>query len=106
MIVRIWTGRVPVANAEGFYGHLLATGVAGYRKHSGCCDVRLWRRDDAGVAEFTLVSLWTDMDAIRAYAGETPEIAVLYPEDEAFGLDPDRTVQHHQLLLADPAVKA
>jgi quinol monooxygenase YgiN len=104
MIVRTWTGRVPVANAEDFHAHLLATGVADYRKNSGCCDVRLWRRDDADVAVFSLVSLWIDMDAIRAYAGEALEIAVLYPEDEAFELDPDRTVQHHQLLLADPMV--
>jgi len=106
MIVRTWSGRVPVAHAEGFHAHLLATGVADYRKHSGCCDVRLWRRDDADVAIFTLVSLWTDMDAIRAYAGEAPETAVLYPEDEAFELVPDRIVEHHLLLLADPGVEA
>jgi len=102
MIVRTWSGRVPALHRDGFYAHLLATGVADYRAQHGCVDVRLWCSDDGTTATFTLVSLWTDMAAIRTYAGDQPEVAVLYPNDERFALDPDRTVQHHRLLLADP----
>ncbi len=104
MIVRTWSGRVPLTHGDGFHAHLLATGVADYRSHPGCVDVRMWRSSDGMAATFTLVSLWTDMAAIRAYAGDCPETAVLYPEDGRFALDPDLRVEHHTLLLADPAV--
>jgi quinol monooxygenase YgiN len=104
MIVRTWSGRVPSEHGAGFHEHLLATGVADYRAQPGCVDVRLWCSDDGVTATFTLVSIWTDLSAIRAYAGDRPEIAVLYPEDGRFGLEPDRNVRHHTLLLADPRV--
>jgi hypothetical protein len=38
------------------------------------------------------------MDAIRAYAGETPEVAVLYPGDDVYELVPDTTVTHYEVL--------
>lgn len=106
MIVRTWSGRVPLAHADLFHAHLLATGVADYRAQPGCHEVRLWRADEGAIARFTLVSIWSDMDAIRTYAGDEPEVAVLYPDDERFELVPDRVVEHHALVLADPSVGA
>lgn len=38
------------------------------------------------------------MEAIRGYAGESPDVAVLYPKDDAFGLVPDLTVTHYLVL--------
>jgi hypothetical protein len=37
------------------------------------------------------------MDAIRAFAGDTPEVAVLYPGDDAYGLIPDHIVTHYEV---------
>jgi len=102
MIVRSWSGKVPLWKAEDFHGHLLATGIEDYRQQPGCFDMQLWRRDDEEWAIFTLVSTWRDMASIRAYAGDRPEQAVLYPGDEVFGLVPDLTVQHHELLTIAP----
>jgi len=104
MIVRTWSGRVPLAHAEGFHAHLSRTGVADYRRQAGCAEIRLWRRDEAGSALFTLVSTWIGMDAIRAYAGDRPEIAVLYPDDDRFELVPDRHVTHHELVASEPSI--
>ena len=103
MIARTWGGKVPIEHASGFHLHLLKTGVADYRRHPGCLDVTLWRRDMEGWAHFLLSSEWRDMDAIRAYAGDTPEVAVLYPEDEVFGLIPDATVTHYAVLRLEKA---
>lgn len=61
-------------------------------------EVRLFRREVEGWAVFLLVSLWTSMDEIRAYAGSTPEVAVVYPEDERFELVADRRVTHYEVL--------
>lgn len=58
----------------------------------------LWRRDDGDEATFTLVSLWRDLEAIRAYAGDDCERAVLYDGDDAFGLVPDSIARHHDIV--------
>jgi quinol monooxygenase YgiN len=98
MIARTWAGKVPTEHAEGFHRHLLETGVKDYRRQPGCLTVALWRRDALGWSHFLLSSTWRDLAAIRAYAGDAPERAVLYPEDEAFGLVPDDFVTHYQVL--------
>lgn len=100
MITRTWGGKVPLVNAVGFHNHLLATGVEDYRQHPGCVEVRVLRRDSDGWAHFLLLSTWSSTDAIHEYAGESPNKAVLYPGDEAFGLVPDHTVTHYDVLPA------
>ena len=102
MIVRTWGGRVPLEHAAGFRQHLLATGVADYRRQPGCVDVQLWRRDQDWWAHFLLVSRWRDSGAVRQYAGERPETAVLYPGDERYGLVPDTIVSHFEVLPEQP----
>lgn len=98
MIVRAWGGKAPVEHADCFYQHLVETGVADYRRHSGCVQVQLWRRDSDGWAYFQLSSIWVSMEAIRHYAGDFPEQAVLYPGDDAFCLIPDKQVTHFDVL--------
>jgi quinol monooxygenase YgiN len=98
VIVRTWSGKVPIDQADGFHRHLLATGVGDYRHRPGCADIALWRRDQDGWAVFTLVSTWRDLDSIRGYAGDDYERAVLYPDDDRYGLVPDLSALHHELL--------
>ena len=104
MIVRTWSGRVPSGRSDGFTQHLLATGVADYSRQPECRDVLIWRAERNGWTVFTVVSVWDDMDAIHRYAGDTPDLAVLYPGDEIYGLDPDRHADHFELVAADPRV--
>lgn len=101
MIARTWSGKVPADHADGFYRHLIKTGVADYRRQPGCVSVALWRRREKDWVHFTLLSEWTDMAAIRSYAGDTPEVAVLYPDDEQFQLVPDLLVTHYEVLRVD-----
>ena len=101
MIVRTWQGTVPLEHAAGFHRHLLATGVADYQKQPGCAQVQLWRRDAKGLARFVLVSWWHDETALRQFAGDDAEVAVLYPGDERYQLVPDCTVDHFTLMPLD-----
>lgn len=98
MIARTWGGRVPIEHAEGFYRHLLDTGVADYSRQPGCVDVQLWRRTSDRWAHFVLCSIWVSMEAIRSYAGDRPELAAPYPKDDAFQMVPDITVTHYDVL--------
>jgi heme-degrading monooxygenase HmoA len=79
---------------------LLNTGVKDYRCHSGCSEIKVLRRDSDGWAHFVIFSIWESHDAVRAYAKDASEKAVLYADDERFGLVPDLTVSHYDILPA------
>ena len=53
------------------------------------------RRRDGDLERFDLITLWDDMDAVRAFAGDEPERAVFYPADDDFLLERDEHVTHH-----------
>jgi len=103
MIARVWKCLCPQETAEGFLGHLRATGVAeakalpGYRGHQ----IQTRQADDDTV-EFVLVTWWESMTHARGFAGaatdEEAARAVLYPGDEAFRIVPDRYVLHFEVL--------
>lgn len=40
------------------------------------------------------LSWWSDLDAIRAFAGDDIEIAKYYPEDDEYLIDRETTVAH------------
>ena len=101
MIVRSWGARTPLERGGAFHRHLLTTGIADYRSRAGCRNVLLLRRDEAGGAHFLLLSFWDSVDALRAYASENFEIAVSYPGDAAFGLEPDRFAQHWRVISTE-----
>jgi hypothetical protein len=92
---------VPLNDGRAFHTHLVKAGLADYRTQPGCVSVQLWRRDADGWAHFLLTSIWTGMEAIKAYAGVIPDVAVIYPGDEAFDLVPDLCVTHYEVLVIE-----
>jgi len=44
-----------------------------------------------------MVSYWESYEAVKAFAGSTPQIEVCYPGDEQFGLISDPIVLHHEI---------
>ena len=56
------------------------------------------RRDDGGETEFLTLSMWESRDAIKAFAGEDIEAAVLYPEDEKFLLGGESSIAHYDVV--------
>ena len=50
-------------------------------------------------AEYVLITLWDDMDAVRWFAGPDPEKAVYYPEDDRYFAEEERrpTVAHYEV---------
>ena len=43
------------------------------------------------------LSLWDSVEAIKAFAGDDIEAAVLYPEDERYLIDGQSTVTHYEV---------
>ncbi len=101
MIGRIWIGRTRAEDADTYHQYLLATGVRAYAATPGNRGVHVLRRIDGDVAEFTLLTFWDDWDAITAFAGPNPEIAVYYPEDDRFLLSKEPHVKHYEVLSTE-----
>jgi heme-degrading monooxygenase HmoA len=100
MIVRIWRGVVAAGDADAYADYMLGTGVAGYTRSAGNEGVYMLRRPTEAGTEFLMVSMWTSMDAVRAFAGDDPERAVFYPEDDRFLIDRDHTVRHYEVAAS------
>ena len=56
------------------------------------------RRDDGDRTEFVTLSMWDSVDAIKAFAGDDIEAAVLYPEDERYLIDGESRVTHYEVV--------
>ena len=55
------------------------------------------RLDQGDRSELLTLSLWENLNAIRAFAGDDIEAAVLYPEGARY-LPGESTVTHHQVV--------
>jgi heme-degrading monooxygenase HmoA len=97
-IARIWTGTVQRADADEYATYIRDTGFADYGRTPGNRGAWMLRRDDGEQTEFITLSMWESRDAIRAFAGEDIEAAVLYPEDERYLIDGRSSVTHYEVV--------
>ena len=95
MILRRWRGAVRAEVAERYLAYVSETGVADYRDTPGNLGVMMLSRPLGDLVEVVTLSLWESMDAVRAFAGEDPEQARYYPEDDQYLVEKDDRVEHH-----------
>ncbi len=99
MIARSWSGATASEDAPGYLDYLLRTGVKEYRRTPGNRGAHVLRSIDDERARFLLISLWDSMEAVRRFAGEDPERAVFYPEDDRFLVERDERAEHWEVLV-------
>jgi heme-degrading monooxygenase HmoA len=97
MIARIWRGAVAKDDGDAYAEYMAATGLAGYTSTAGNHGAWMLRRDLGEKTEFVMFTLWDSMEAIKAFAGADPEVAVFYPEDDRFLVDRDDFVSHYEV---------
>jgi heme-degrading monooxygenase HmoA len=49
------------------------------------------RRDEKDVTHFLLVTYWDSMESVKQFAGEDPEKAKYYPEDDQFLVEKEQS---------------
>jgi heme-degrading monooxygenase HmoA len=100
MIVRSWRGYAVAEKANAYPQHLLTSVRPKLERLPGFRGLYLLRRSQGAELEFRVLTLWESMDAIHAFAGDHPELAVVEPEARAVLLRFDRTVEHYEVVAA------
>lgn len=100
MIGRTWRGWTRARDIDAYAGYVAATGLVAYRATPGNRGAWIMTRVTGDRAEILTVSLWDDMEAVRAFAGEDPGRAVFYPEDDRYLVDRELTAVHWSVLPA------
>jgi heme-degrading monooxygenase HmoA len=102
MIARIWRGWAPQARADDYQRHY-QTAVSGHLKTvSGFRGAQLLRCDEAGEVAFTSITWFTDLDAIRGFAGDDYEQAVVEDAAQAALSRWDERASHHEVAFFVP----
>ncbi|MBK1851995.1 antibiotic biosynthesis monooxygenase [Marinobacter sp. 1-4A] len=98
MIAREWKCRVPEAHNKGFTDYLYETGIKDSYATPGFLGAQIFRRSLTDKIELTLITYWDNLESIKAFAGDDISQARLYPEDGAYELEPDLSVQHYEVI--------
>lgn len=102
MILRRWRGAVRAEDAEQYLAHQAETGIAEYRSTPGNRGALALRRDrDDGLVDVETLSWWESWDAIEAFAGQDPAVAVFYPGDDELLVEKDPHVDHFEIVSSD-----
>ena len=99
MIGRIWHGWTKPENADK-YEQLLRKEIfpaIGARKVNGYKGIQLFRRPLDTEIEFITIMWFTSLDAVRAFAGEDYEVAVVPPKARALLSRFDARSQHYEI---------
>jgi hypothetical protein len=99
MISRIWHGWTTPTNADAYEALLkseIFVGI-GNRQIAGYRGIQLFRRDLGAEVEFVTVMWFDSLDAVRVFAGEDYEVAVVPPKARAVLARYDARSQHYEV---------
>jgi len=99
MIVRLWHGRTNISQAEAYAEFMKERAAPDYGSVDGLKKLYFLRRNDGDVVHFLLVTHWDSMESVKKFAGEHPEKAKYYPEDDAFLLEKEETSALYEVFF-------
>jgi heme-degrading monooxygenase HmoA len=99
MISRVWHGWTTPGNADAYESLLKAEIFLGIqnRKIAGYRGIHLFRRPLRNEVEFVTVMWFDSIEAVRAFAGEDYEVAVVPPKARALLSRFDERSQHYEV---------
>jgi len=84
---RPWRKAEAIADGPSILRYIRDTGVSDYTATPGNHGVQILMRTHDGRTDFTILSYWESMEAIKAFAGDQPEVSRYYPEDDEYLID-------------------
>jgi mannose-6-phosphate isomerase-like protein (cupin superfamily) len=103
VIARRWRGWADgPANADAYVAHFEGAVRPQLKATDGFVDATLERVEgDGGRTEIVVITRWASIDAIRAFAGDDAEVAIVEPDARAVLTDFDTRVRHVELRDGD-----
>jgi heme-degrading monooxygenase HmoA len=99
VIARIWRGWAPLATADDYQRHYSAEVREHLSAVSGFRGGRLLRQEDGREVMFTSITFFTTLDAVRRFAGDSYELAVVEDEARQALSRWDEPVSHHEVVV-------
>ena len=99
MISRVWHGWTTPANADAYEALLKSEIFTGIRDRqiAGYRGIHLFRRNLGDEVEFVTIMWFDTIEAVRAFAGEDYEVAVVPPKARALLSRFDARSQHYEV---------
>jgi heme-degrading monooxygenase HmoA len=99
MIARLWRCTATPDNAPRYIAHFQHAVLPELRQLEGFQRGYVFRRNLDNTVEITVMTFWASMDAIRRFAGDNVETAVVAPEAQAVLLTFDTSVTHSEVAF-------
>jgi len=99
MIARIWHGWTTPANANAYETLLRTKILPGIQRTHDCKGIYLFGRPAGNEVEFITLLFFDSLDAIRKFAGEDYEVAVVPAEARKLLARFDERSQHYETLV-------
>ena len=103
MISRQFRALAHPNRAHDYIEHLRTETFPALRKIPGFVDASVLSRPSGRGVEFLIVTRWDSMDAITAFAGADPEVAVVPAKAAEMMLEYDRRVRHFDVVITHRA---
>jgi len=100
MIARMWHGWTKTADADTYENLLRDEMFPSMRRIQGFEGAYLMRRASGDEVEFVTVTLFTSLDAVRRFAGDNYETAVLHPQAAGLLSRYDAKSVHYEIRIA------
>jgi len=98
MIIREWRGRAALDNPSGYPAHFNHAVLPELKTIPGFIGATLMQQRLGDRIEFVVLTRWESTAAIQAFAGDTPDRAVVEPAAIAALVDYDKTVRHYDVV--------
>ena len=96
MIIRVFRPTIHLGKEAEFESFLRETAIPLVSQQSGVIAQHVGKPRDSSSTEFVYVSVWEDVESIRAFAGERWQEAVIAPEEEH--LLKDTWIGHYEVI--------
>jgi heme-degrading monooxygenase HmoA len=106
MVIRFWSARAGEVQSQAYLEHFQKVVLPKLRRTDGYVGATALTRRAGDEVEILLATAWQSLDAVRRFAGEDFEAAVVEEQAAALLTDFDRQVRHFELAATDVSVSS
>jgi heme-degrading monooxygenase HmoA len=103
MIARVWSAQTTPTQAPAYIHHLRSQVLPTVKGVDGYVGAMLFERTIHPAVEITVITYWQSFDAIRQFAGDDLDEAVVAAEALGLLTQFDRRVRHYEVVVNEDA---